>query len=83
MPEWTPASRLAQAVEQTLDEYLTLLAEEDVTNLHPMVMEQVESALIRYILIRTDGNRARAARLLGINRNTLYRKITHYRLDQS
>ena len=82
MPEWTPTSRLAQAVEQTLNEYLTLLAEEEVTNLHPMVMEQVESALIRYILIHTDGNRAQAARLLGINRNTLYRKITHYGLDQ-
>lgn len=38
------------------------------------VMNQVERALIRLALERTDGNQQRAARLLGISRNTLRTK---------
>ena len=39
--------------------------------------------LIRRSLARSDGNRAEAARLLGIHRQLLYAKIRRYGLDPS
>ena len=39
------------------------------------LLERVERPLIEAALLRTDGNQIRAARLLGINRNTLRKKI--------
>jgi two-component system nitrogen regulation response regulator GlnG len=41
---------------------------------HRMI-ERVERPLIEAALARTDGNQIRAAALLGINRNTLRKKI--------
>jgi DNA-binding NtrC family response regulator len=42
-----------------------------------------EAAAIRRALQQTDGNKAKAARLLGMARQTLYRKIEHYGLTKS
>ncbi|HIQ41070.1 MAG TPA: Fis family transcriptional regulator [Sulfurivirga caldicuralii] len=72
---------LAHAVESALEQYFATLEDEQITNLHHLVIEQVEAPLIRYVLKRTCGNRTHAARILGINRNTLHRKITLYRIE--
>jgi DNA-binding NtrC family response regulator len=39
-------------------------------------LEQVELAYIRRVIDRVDGNMAKAARVLGIDRRTLYRKLS-------
>ncbi len=39
-----------------------------------------EPQMIRKALRKTDGNKAKAARLLGMDRKTLYRKIERYRI---
>jgi two-component system, NtrC family, response regulator HydG len=39
-----------------------------------------EAEAIRRVLQKTDGNKAKAARLLGMSRRTLYRKIEYYHL---
>jgi transcriptional regulator with PAS, ATPase and Fis domain len=41
-------------------------------------LRSVEEALIRRVLAETDGNRSRSARILGINRTTLYSKLRAY-----
>ena len=43
--------------------------------IHTMVLEQVERPLIRIILEKTRWNQVKAADILGINRNTLRKKI--------
>ena len=43
-----------------------------------MSMREMESDLIRKTLVRTDGNRTRAARMLQIGVRTLQRKIKAY-----
>ncbi len=50
-----------------------ILLEEAVT--------EFEKKFIKRVLDRSDGNQSRAARLLGIHRNTLSRKVDAYRLD--
>ncbi len=43
--------------------------------LYGNLIEDVERPLIELALKHTNGNKIRAAKLLGINRNTLYKKI--------
>ena len=45
------------------------------------LLERVERPLIEAALARTDGNQIRAAALLGINRNTLRKKITELEIE--
>lgn len=44
-------------------------------------LEEFEKRFIKRVLDRAEGNRSKAAQLLGIHRNTLSRKIEEYKLD--
>ncbi|PHZ58705.1 Fis family transcriptional regulator [Photobacterium leiognathi] len=44
-----------------------------VTELYDLVWEDIEFELIDAVLIHTRGNQSKAARMLGIDRNTLIR----------
>ncbi len=50
-------------------------------NLYALVIERVERPLIDLTLKKTKGNQIRAAQILGINRNTLRKKITDLRIE--
>jgi transcriptional regulator with GAF, ATPase, and Fis domain len=45
----------------------------------PMKMDEVERIMINQTLLYTNGDKAKAARLLGIGRKTLYRKLEQYK----
>jgi transcriptional regulator of acetoin/glycerol metabolism len=47
----------------------------------PPVSRESEKAHLLGIIAQTDGNKAKAARLLGIDRSTLYRKMRAYGLE--
>jgi DNA-binding NtrC family response regulator len=49
----------------------------------PSATARLEAMLIRRALARSGGNRAEAARALGIHRQLLYAKIRRYGLDPS
>jgi two-component system nitrogen regulation response regulator GlnG len=49
-------------------------------NLHHMLISAVERPLIALVLKETNGNQIKAAHLLGVNRNTLRKKITELRI---
>lgn len=53
--------------------------EEDI--LHEALLSVVEPVLLKETLRSVDGNQIKAAQLLGINRNTLRKKLTDYGLD--
>jgi DNA-binding protein Fis len=44
-------------------------------------VNEFEKKFIKRVLDRSNGNQSRAARLLGIHRNTLSRKIGIYKLE--
>jgi len=46
-------------------------------------LTEFEKKFIRRVLEHSRGNQCRAAKVLGIHRNTLSRKITEYHLDHS
>jgi len=47
-----------------------------VGKLYALVMGEVEKSLLKETLAMTDGNQRKASAILGINRNTLRKKIT-------
>ena len=51
------------------------------SGLYQRVMEEVEKPLIMATLRATSGNQIKAAEVLGVNRNTLRKKITTLGLD--
>jgi two-component system nitrogen regulation response regulator GlnG len=51
------------------------LLDEGLPEVFRRVMDHVEGPLLETVLARTDGNQIKAASLLGINRNTLRKKI--------
>jgi two-component system, NtrC family, nitrogen regulation response regulator GlnG len=65
--------------ENFLEEKLADLVERmgglDRSDIYSMVIQRVEKPLITLVLKKTEGNQVRAAHLLGINRNTLRKKI--------
>ncbi len=50
-------------------------------DLHPRILERTERPLLEAVLAHTGGNQLRAAALLGINRNTLRKKLTELGID--
>ncbi len=54
---------------------------QELNNLYEMVLFQMERPLIRIILEKTRYNQVRAAEILGINRNTLRKKIQTLEVD--
>jgi two-component system, NtrC family, response regulator HydG len=47
----------------------------------PVPSAEEEAERIVRVLRQTDGNKAKAARLLGFDRSTLYRKLRSYDID--
>jgi transcriptional regulator with PAS, ATPase and Fis domain len=44
-------------------------------NIHPLIMNEIETYIIEIVLRETGYNHLAAAKMLGISRSTLYRKI--------
>lgn len=60
--------------------YLEEVSEADAGELYAHVRALFEKPLFRIVLEHTNGNRSKAAELLGINRNTLHTKLSEYKL---
>lgn len=72
---------LCQSVRGSLKRYFKDLNGEEPVNLHCMVMSEVEKPLLELVMERAESNQTRAARMLGINRNTLRKKLKYYNLE--
>ncbi|MFN8626980.1 MAG: sigma-54 dependent transcriptional regulator [Candidatus Binatia bacterium] len=71
---------LEDVVRLKLKEYFRQTRDVELTNLYPLIMQRIERPLIELTLERTHGNQLKAAALLGINRNTLHKKITQLKI---
>lgn len=62
-------------IEERLKWFMRNIRRLEKFNLYETVISEVEKALIAMVIAETGGNQLKAARLLGINRNTLREKI--------
>ena len=71
---------LRSEVEKALHRYFQHVDDEPETDLHQMVMSEVEGPLLETIMQRTGNNQSKASIMLGLNRGTLRTKLKHYGL---
>lgn len=71
---------LEDCVRASLESYFHDLGDTPPTAVYDMVIQVVERPLLEMVLQRAEGNQSRAAEWLGINRNTLRRKLVEHKL---
>ncbi|MFC1835261.1 helix-turn-helix domain-containing protein [Thermodesulfobacteriota bacterium] len=75
-----PKTGKAEALLRTdigasLDLLIEYLVDNRITGIHPLIMGEVEKRLIIKALESCRGNKMKAAKILGMSRNTFYKKI--------
>ena len=71
-----------ECVSYSLSQYLQDLNGEKPSSLYSMVISQVEKPLLEIVMQHAGNNQSLAASMLGINRNTLRKKLRDHGLDQ-
>ena len=79
-----PAPSLSTLITSHLQEYiLALNGTMPANGLYDLIMREVERPLLKMVLTLTRGNQKKASQILGINRNTLRRKMLELSLDST
>ena len=73
-------NELADCVRRSLERYFKDMDGEKPTSIHDMVLKNVEKPMIELVLTHAAGNQTLAAQMLGINRNTLRKKMKQLRI---
>ena len=71
---------IQDCIKDNLEKYFTDLNGEPSNGVFKMVTQQAESATIKFVLDKVNQNQSEAARVLGINRATLKKKVSLYNL---
>ena len=73
-------NEIARCVRRAIDGYFRDLDGERPSAIYDMVIQCVERPLLETVLARVEVNQTQAADLLGMNRNTLRKKMQAYGL---
>src|SRR3569833_791224 len=65
-------------VKKSLEKYFKDLGEQEPSNVYEMVVFTVEKQLLEAVMERAQGNQSHDAEMLGINRNTLRKKLQQH-----
>jgi Fis family transcriptional regulator len=74
------ASEITECVRKSLEKYFKDLDGERPRSVFEMVLKDVERPMIEVVLGHAQGNQTVAAEWLGINRNTLRKKIDQLKI---
>jgi Fis family transcriptional regulator len=74
------SNELADCVKRSLERYFKDMDGEQPTSIYEMVLRNIEKPMIETVLGRAEGNQTLAAEMLGINRNTLRKKMQQLRI---
>jgi Fis family transcriptional regulator len=72
---------LSACVRRVMKQYFKDLDGERPGPVFDMVVASVEKPLIEVVMQQAEGNQTRAAEILGINRNTLRKKMNEYGIE--
>ena len=67
-------------VRDSLEQYFKDLRGAEPHSLHEMLLAAVEKPLLDVVMKQAEGNQSKAAEWLGLNRNTLRRKLLDHKL---
>jgi len=69
---------IEDVVEFKISRFLDQIGTYFPENVHELIMTKVEKPLLAQVLRRVGGNQVHASKILGINRNTLRKKMKIY-----
>jgi Fis family transcriptional regulator len=67
-------------IRASLEQYFKDLRGAEPHSVHEMVTKAVERPMLDVVMQHAEGNQSKAAEWLGINRNTLRRKLADHKL---
>ena len=67
-------------IRAALEQYFEDLRGTEPHAVHEMIISAVEKPMLEVVMRHAEGNQSKAAEWLGINRNTLRRKLRDHRL---
>jgi Fis family transcriptional regulator len=76
----TKSPSIDEAVTRNLEKYFRDLEGSRPSAIYDMVLSAVERPMLEVVMRQAHGNQLRASEMLGINRNTLRKKLQHYGL---
>ena len=71
---------IEHCVRHSVEHYLRDLGDAEPNALHELFLAVAEKPLLEVVLRHAQGNQSKAALWLGINRNTLRRKLMEHRI---
>ena len=71
---------LDECVRSSLEAYFRALVGIDPHGIHEKLIRAVEKPLIEVVMAQADNNQSKAAQWLGLNRNTLRKKLLEHQL---
>ncbi|HSW05043.1 Fis family transcriptional regulator [Aquabacterium sp.] len=72
--------KIEECIRDSLEQYFKDLHGTEPHAVHDMVVATVEKPMLEVVMKHADGNQSKAAEWLGINRNTLRRKLLDHKL---
>ena len=72
--------QVEDCIREKLESYFADLDGVEPTAMYDMILKVVERPLLDVVMAHADHNQSRAAEWLGINRNTLRRKLVEHKL---
>jgi Fis family transcriptional regulator len=76
----TRQNDLADSVRRALERYFRDMDGERPSDIYDMVLKNIEKPMIETVLGKAEGNLTLAAAMLGIDRNTLRKKMQQLRI---
>ncbi len=74
-------NEISACVRKTVSDYFKHLDGEKPCAVYEAVLESMEKPLIEVVLHQAGGNQTKAADILGLNRNTLRKKMVQYGIE--
>jgi Fis family transcriptional regulator len=72
--------QIDESVRNSLKSYLRDLGASEPDGMYNMVVNVVEKPLLEIVMQHADNNQSKAAQWLGLNRNTLRKKLLEHKL---
>ena len=74
-------ANLSNDIDILLDQYFKDLSGENSNGVYDMVIQSVEKPPLLYIMNLAEGNQSKASDILGLNRNTLRKKLKLHKIE--